>query len=80
MTTTLTSKGQLTLPKGVRERLNVQTGDTIEFVVEPDGRIVVRSGRTDVTTLRGLLHKPGRAAVSLEAMDEAIQFARGGHT
>ena len=79
MTTTLTCKGQLTLPKGIRDRLNVQTGDTIEFVIEPDGRIVVRTGRSEIGALRGLLHKAGRRPVSLEAMDDAIQFARGGH-
>ncbi len=75
---TLTSKGQLTLPQAIRTRLNVHAGDTIDFVVEPDGTIVVRAGGSDVTALRGLLHKPGRAPVSLDAMDDAIRQARRG--
>lgn len=78
MVSTLTSKGQLTLPQTIRTLLNVRAGDTVDFVIEPDGRIVVRATRNDVATLRGLLHKAGRKPVSLEAMDEAIQRARGG--
>lgn len=75
---TLTSKGQLTLPQAIRTRLNVHAGDTVDFVIEPDGTIVVRAGRSDVTALRGLLHKPGRHPVTLAAMDEAIRHARRG--
>lgn len=75
---TLTSKGQLTLPQAIRMRLNVHAGDAVDFVIEPDGTIVVRAGRSDVTALRGLLHKPGRSPVSLDAMDEAVRHARRG--
>jgi AbrB family looped-hinge helix DNA binding protein len=41
---TLTSKGQITLPKDVRQRLRVHAGDTVEFVVGADGEIRVRAG------------------------------------
>lgn len=75
---TLTSKGQITLPQTVRTRLNVHAGDAVDFVIEPDGTIIVRAGRSDVTALRGLLHKPGRQPVSLAAMDDAIRHARRG--
>ena len=75
---TLTSKGQLTLPQAIRARLSVQSGDTVDFVIEPDGTVVVRAGGTDVSALRGLLHKPVRAVVSLEAMEDAIRDARRG--
>lgn len=75
---TLTSKGQLTLPQAIRTRLNVHAGDSIDFVIQPDGTIVVQTGRADVTALRGLLHKPGRPAVSLDAMEDAIRNARRG--
>ena len=76
---TLTSKSQLTLPKAVRERLKVQPGDAVEFLLDADGEIRVRAGRYDARDLRGLLRRPGRKPVSLEAMDEAIGRARGGH-
>ena len=72
---TLTSKGQLTLPKLVRQHLRVGTGDVVDFVFTPDGDIQVRAGRVDVRELQGMLRKPGRKPVSLEDMDAAI--ARG---
>lgn len=75
-TATLTTKGQLTLPKAVRDHLKVGTGDAIEFIIDSAGEIRVRAGTVDVADLRGLLRKPGRKAVSLDAMDGAIRSAR----
>jgi AbrB family looped-hinge helix DNA binding protein len=72
----LTSKGQLTLPKEIRDLLRVHPGDAVDFVVDEQGEVRVRAGRFDARDLRGLLRKPGRAAVSIEAMDEAIRAAR----
>jgi AbrB family looped-hinge helix DNA binding protein len=72
---TLTSKGQITLPKQVREQLRVGTGDTVEFVIGTDGEVRVLASRGDVSDLRGLLHRPGRKAVSVEQMHEAISKA-----
>lgn len=69
---TLTSKGQTTIPKEIRERLGLQPGDKLDFVVEGDGRVVLRPATRDVRELRGLLRKKGRAPVSLEEMDLAI--------
>jgi AbrB family looped-hinge helix DNA binding protein len=43
-TATLTSKGQVTIPKVIREALKVNTGDRLDFVVESEGRVVVRAG------------------------------------
>ncbi len=76
---TLTSKGQLTLPKKIREHLKVATGDAVDFVIGADGEVRVRAGDVDVRDLRGLLHKPGRRPVTLEQMDDAIALARGRH-
>jgi AbrB family looped-hinge helix DNA binding protein len=73
---TLTSKGQLTLPKAIRDRLRVDAGDTVDFVIDANGGVQVRAGRFDARELRGLLRKPGRKPVSLEAMDDAIRAAR----
>ena len=66
----LTSKGQLTLPKEIRDLLRVHPGDAVDFVVDEQGDVRVRAGRFDARDLRGLLRKSGRAAVSIEAMDE----------
>ena len=71
-TATLTSKGQITLPKKVREVLKAKPGDQVDFVVGAEGDVQVRAARIDLRELKGLLHRPGRAAVSLDAMDEAI--------
>ena len=74
---TLTSKGQITLPKPIRQLLKLEAGDVVDFVVNADGTIHVRAGRFDVRDLKGLLRKPGRKPVSLEDMDAVIQTARG---
>jgi AbrB family looped-hinge helix DNA binding protein len=75
-TATLTSKGQLTMPKRIRELLKLDTGDVVEFVVLSDGAVQVRAGSVDVRELRGMLRRPGRKAVSLEDMDAVIATAR----
>ena len=74
---TLTSKGQITLPKPIRQLLKLETGDTVDFIVGPDGTIQVRAGRFDVRDLKGLLRKPGRKPVSIEDMDAVLLAARG---
>jgi len=71
-TATVTSKGQVTLPRRIREALRVRPGDRIDFVLAENGEVRVRAGEVDVSELRGLLRRPGRRPVSLEAMDEAI--------
>lgn len=71
-TATVTSKGQVTLPRRIREALRVRPGDRIDFVLAENGEVRVRAGEVDVSELRGLLRRPGRRPVSLEAIDEAI--------
>jgi AbrB family looped-hinge helix DNA binding protein len=71
-TATLTSKGQLTLPKKIREALRVKPGDQIDFILDAQGQVRLRPGSGDVRELKGLLRRPGRRPVSLEAMEEAI--------
>ena len=76
-TATLTSKGQITLPKRVREHLRVQVGDTVDFVIGADGEVRVMSGDVEVSQLQGLLRRPGRPPVTLDQMDAAIRRAHG---
>ena len=73
----LSSKGQITIPKVIRELLQVKTGDRVDFVVEGD-HVVLRPGTLDLRSLRGLLHKPGRKPVSLKEMDAAVAKAHAG--
>jgi antitoxin PrlF len=69
---TLTSKGQITIPKRIRDLLRLEPGDRIDFVVDGEGRVLVRPGTTDVAELRGLLERPGRRPVTLKQMEAAI--------
>jgi antitoxin PrlF len=70
----VTSKGQITIPKAIRDLLQVKTGDRVDFVVA-DGSVVLRPGTLDLGSLRGLLHRPGRKPISLGEMDAAISKA-----
>lgn len=69
---TITSKGQITIPKDIREKLMLGTGDKIEFVLTSDREALIRPVSKKVDELFGKLHKPGMKAVSIEAMNEAI--------
>ncbi len=76
MHTTLTSKGQITLPKALREKLGLCPGDRVEFFMENEqsARLVVK--HVPVTRLKGMLPRPAEP-VSLEEMDRAIQKGVG---
>ena len=70
---TVTSKWQMVIPKPVREHLGVQPGDQLEFVIEDDGKVVVRPAVLDVRALKGILARPGRKPVSVEQMNRSIR-------
>lgn len=69
--TVLTSKGQMTLPKSVREHLRLRTGDRIEVIVQDDGTALLVPKTYRAADLKGLLPPPPRTA-TLEELDEAI--------
>lgn len=73
-TAVVTSKGQITIPKEVRERLNIDSGDRVEFVELDDGVFTMIAATRDVTELKGLIPKPAKA-VGIEAMASAIRRA-----
>ncbi|HLY44551.1 MAG TPA: type II toxin-antitoxin system PrlF family antitoxin [Stellaceae bacterium] len=70
MEAAITSKGQVTIPKPIREHLHVKPGDRVKFFIHPDGTVVMLP-KLPITALRGLLRWRGRPA-TLEEMDEAI--------
>ena len=74
---TITSKGQITLPKEIREHLHVATGDRLDFIVAEDGKVMVQPAHSRLEDLRGILHRKGRAAVSIEEMNAAIARVHG---
>lgn len=71
-TATITSKGQVTLPKAVRDHLHVDQGDRVEFVVEANGEVRVRRLAGSLERLRGILKRPGLEPLTVEEMDDEI--------
>ena len=69
----ITAKGQTTIPKAIRERLGVEPGDRIDFVVQADGTVKVEPAIQGVTHLKGLLAVNRRRPVSVEAMHAVIR-------
>ncbi|MBW8067162.1 type II toxin-antitoxin system PrlF family antitoxin [Ferrovum sp.] len=63
---TLTSKGQTTIPKEIRDSLGMKPGDRMTFTLMPDGTVVLRVKAGSITQLAGKLYKKGRKAVPIE--------------
>jgi AbrB family looped-hinge helix DNA binding protein len=65
---TLTSKGQTTIPKEIRDSLSMKAGDRMTFTLMPDGTVVMRVKSKSVTELAGVLRKKGRKPVPVEQL------------
>ena len=74
-TAVVRDKGQVTLPKAVRERLGIESGSRLAFSVAPDGSLRAQVLAKGSSALFGLLAKPGEAAKSIEEMDSAVTRA-----
>ena len=75
-TATITSKGQVTIPREVRDKLDLHPGDRVEFRIESDGavRVVPETVRAD--TVFGMLGKrTKRRAATVEEMDRLVSTA-----
>jgi len=66
----LSSKGQVTIPKAVRDRLQINPGDRFKFFFHPDGVIILP--KISTARLKGMIPKPARP-VSSEQIDRAIE-------
>src|SRR5450755_4406724 len=64
----LTSKGQTTIPKPIRDSLGMKAGDRMTFTLMPDGVVVMRVKNKHISDLAGLLFKKGRKAVAVEQL------------
>ena len=71
MQVTITTKGQITLPKALREQLHLSAGDRVEFILEENNVVRMLPRLASVTNLKAMLPKPAQP-VSLEQMDSAI--------
>jgi AbrB family looped-hinge helix DNA binding protein len=72
MFATLTSKGQLTLPKEIRDRLNLDAGAILDFQIQADNTITARHIQPDARRIGGLLKSPHAAPLTVEQMDDAV--------
>ena len=69
---TLTSKGQVTIPKSIRSQLRLHSGDQIDFVVHDDGTITLRKRALRVDDVFGAFADRAAKPVSLDEMNAAI--------
>ena len=72
MFATLTSKGQITLPKEIRDRLGLDAGSVLDFQVLADNTLTARAVKPDARRIRGLLKSPHAEPLTVEQMDEEI--------
>ena len=70
---TITSKGQITIPIEIRRRLGLRSGDRLEFLFGSHGEVIVRPKRVRLESLFGILQKPGQRALTVREMDEAVR-------
>ncbi|MBE0547917.1 MAG: AbrB/MazE/SpoVT family DNA-binding domain-containing protein [Rubrivivax sp.] len=67
--TTMTSKGQVTVPREIRDRLGLKSGDKMAFTMLSDGTVVMRPKTRRLADLAGSLTRAGQPKVAVEAMD-----------
>jgi len=70
-TATITSKGQVTIPLAVREKLGVRQGDRVEFVELSAGQFAIVPSVQDIRSLKGIVRKP-KKALSIEQMRKIV--------
>ena len=75
MLATVTIKGQVTVPKAIRDQLKIEQGTQLDFKLNDDGSISVRALKRSALSIVGLLRKPGRAASTIEQMNQAVADA-----
>lgn len=69
---TITEKGQTTVPKKIRDFLHLAPGDKIDFTIGSDGKVTVMPVTIHVSQLKGIIKSKRAQPVSLEQMEEAI--------
>jgi AbrB family looped-hinge helix DNA binding protein len=74
---TMTSKGQVTIPKEIRDRLQLRVGQRLEFQVDSRKQLVVTPKIRDIRALRGTVRNPRRKAVTVRQMNKAIADGYG---
>lgn len=78
MSTTVTQKGQVTIPKPVRDRLNLKPGSKVDFELAPDGRFVlVKAGKKPTRLTKGPFDRIRGVLKGGMSTDEIMALMRG---
>jgi len=70
MESAITTKGQATIPKSIREHLGLRPGDRVKFFLHPDGSVVLLP-KLAASAVRGMVKARRRHPVSVEEMTRA---------
>lgn len=65
---TLTSKGQTTIPKEIRDSLGMKPGDRMTFTLMPNATVIMRVKSKSLMELAGVLHTKGRKPIPVEQL------------
>lgn len=71
-TATITSKGQITIPKKIRDQLDLQAGDILSFDIESGDKITIRPEKGSPDTAYGILHRENQEALTVEEMESGV--------
>ncbi len=71
-TAKISSKGQIVIPKTIRDHLDLEPGDIVDFIVKDNGDVIIKPATRDIRDLKGLLRRPGQPPISVEEMNRAI--------
>lgn len=77
MLATVTDKGQVTVPKEIRDQTGIEPGSRLDFEVQDDGTLRVRVLTRGADNLFGLVHRAGIKLRTIEEMDQGIAGAVG---
>jgi AbrB family looped-hinge helix DNA binding protein len=69
---TMTSKGQITVPRSIRERLHLRAGKRLEFKVTKEGNVQIAPISLTVDDVFGILKRPGQRSYTVEEMNQAL--------
>ena len=72
ITATLTSKGQITIPKEIREALRLHAGDRVAFVFNNETEATMKTVTKSVDEVYGTLHDPKQPSLTIDEINQAV--------